>query len=172
MPDEALHEQQQAAEGAAADAAGSGGKQQDGTGLVGQRRPTLTFSLHTHTQTLCKASSRCHALVPNLQLLPLARVKKMMKEAEDVKTVATDASWAVARATVSCWRLCRQTAEGPAAAPRPGAALTNANIHPAFVMCAALPAAAGGVFAGAGSTCACSHGSRQQPQGTGVQGCG
>lgn len=65
MPDESPHEQQHAAEGAAADAAGSAGKQQEGTGL----------------------------------LLPLARIKKMMKEADDVKTVATDASWAVARAT-------------------------------------------------------------------------
>jgi hypothetical protein len=36
-----------------------------------------------------------------LQLVPLARVKKMMKEVPDVKIVAADASWLVARATVS-----------------------------------------------------------------------
>lgn len=150
MPDEAPHEQQQAAEGAAGDAAGSGGKQQDGTGLVGQRRQKLSCSLHTHrdhSACLCLclsgamlllASSRCRALVPTLQLLPLARVKKMMKEAEDVKTVATDASWAVARATVSCGRRCLQTAScRSCCSTPPGAALTNANgaevhTHPAF----------------------------------------
>lgn len=32
-------------------------------------------------------------------LLPLARIKKMMKEGDDVKIVSADASWAVARAT-------------------------------------------------------------------------
>jgi hypothetical protein len=100
MPDEAPHEQRHAAEGAAADAAGSGGKQQDGTGLVGirERRQTLSSACTPHTPDPVRAQT-CY---DSLQLLPLARIKKMMKEAEDVKTVATDASWAVARATVSC----------------------------------------------------------------------
>lgn len=40
-------------------------------------------------------------LLSVLQLVPLARVKKMMKEVQDVKIVAADASWLVARATVS-----------------------------------------------------------------------
>ena len=36
-----------------------------------------------------------------LQVLPLMRVKKLMKEEADVKAVAGDASYAAARATVS-----------------------------------------------------------------------
>lgn len=36
-----------------------------------------------------------------MQLLPLARIKKMMKDVQDVKMIAADASWAVARAAVS-----------------------------------------------------------------------
>ena len=35
------------------------------------------------------------------QVLPLMRVKKLMKEEADVKAVAGDASYAAARATVS-----------------------------------------------------------------------
>ena len=35
-----------------------------------------------------------------LQVLPLMRVKKLMKEEADVKAVAGDASYAAARATV------------------------------------------------------------------------
>jgi hypothetical protein len=40
-----------------------------------------------------------------VQLLPLARIKKMMKDVQDVKIVAADASWAVARAAVSAHSL-------------------------------------------------------------------
>lgn len=39
-------------------------------------------------------------LTMRLQVLPLMRVKKLMKEEADVKAVAGDASYAAARATV------------------------------------------------------------------------
>ena len=40
-------------------------------------------------------------MVSAQQVLPLMRVKKLMKEEADVKAVAGDASYAAARATVS-----------------------------------------------------------------------
>lgn len=53
---------------------------------------------HCLKDTTAHPSAVTHSV---LQLLPLARIKKMMKEAQDVKIVSAEASWAVARATVS-----------------------------------------------------------------------
>lgn len=51
--------------------------------------------------SVCTAHAHTACLLRCLQVVPLARVKKMMKETQDVKIIAADASWLVARATVS-----------------------------------------------------------------------
>lgn len=66
-------------------------------------RPPVPPTLCCSSSPLDPATFTSNTELPSsrLQLLPLARVRKMMKEAPDVKIVSAEASWAVARATVS-----------------------------------------------------------------------